>query len=114
MVRLAIGASTGGELLLSTMTVNVFASDRCCVLTAEGLKSVTRMVKRFVVPPCSSIGVQTNTPVFVSRFAPATGAESNVNVSAFAGTSKSKAVFVNDNVVVSKIVKSGMAVSTGG
>src|ERR1043166_1471791 len=108
MVRLAIGASTGGELLLSTMTVNVFASDRCCVLTAEGLKSVTRMVKTFVVPPCSSVGVQTNTPVFVSRLTPEGGVGPKLKLRAFAGMSASVATFVNDSVVPSKMVKPGI------
>src|SRR5688572_348753 len=90
-VRSPTALNTGGTLTSLTLTVIVSR----CSNTGEP-SSVTTTSKVYEPGPWASVGVHEKTPDTGSIAAP-TGAPSNENTNAFAGTSESVADAVNDN-----------------
>src|SRR5262245_60642971 len=93
-----IGSNTGALVTSFTVTAKLFVSLRDGMALSVGLT-----VSVALPGPCTSLGVQVNTPLLGLMLAPA-GGETKLNVSALAGTSESVATVVRVSVLPSLMV----------
>ena len=107
-IRLPIAASTGASLTSLTVIVIVSASDSTGVPS-----SVTVTVAVNVPGPCTSVGVQLNTPPESIIMPLAIAVASRLNVITLAGSSVSVASAVKLSSAPSSTLRSPIAPSTG-